>query len=132
MTETASARLTRRIYPLDPRELTEEELAVVFAMTSRRPEPFDETQRLVTTEKAANFHERWVLGYGHASVAEHAVLHLAVENISRLACDALEDNRLASFTEKWMGRTLLMSRKLRTSVAFPLACRSARCPAPLL
>ncbi len=100
MTETAPARLTRRIYPLDPRELTEEELAVVFAMTSRRPEPFDETQRLVTTEKAANFHERWVLGYGHASVAEHAVLHLAVENISRLACDALEDNRLASFTEK--------------------------------
>ena len=31
-----------RVYPLDPRELTEEQLAVVFAMTSRRPEPFDE------------------------------------------------------------------------------------------
>ena len=41
-----------------------------------------------------------VVGYGHASVAEHAVLHMAVENISRLACDALEDNRLASYTEK--------------------------------
>ena len=40
------------------------------------------------------------LGYGHASVAEHAVIHMAVENISRLACDALEDNRLASYTEK--------------------------------
>ena len=69
-------------------------------MTSRRPEPFDEIQRMVTAEKAADFHERWVLGYGHASVAEHAVLHLAVENISRLACDTLEDNRLASYTEK--------------------------------
>ena len=100
MTETARAGRTRRIYPLDPRELTEEELAVVFAMTSRRPEPFREIQRMVTAEKAADFHERWVLGYGHASVAEHAVLHLAVENISRLACDALEDNRLASYTEK--------------------------------
>jgi thymidylate synthase ThyX len=85
---------------MDPREMTEEELAVVFAMTSRRPEPFDQIRDIVTAEKAADFHERWVLGYGHASVAEHAVIHMAVENISRLACDTLEDNRLASYTEK--------------------------------
>ena len=90
----------RRVYPLDAHELTEEQIAVVFAMTSRRPEPFDEIGQQVSREKAADFHERWVLGYGHASVAEHAVLHLAVENISRLACDTLEDNRLASYTEK--------------------------------
>ena len=94
-----------RIYPLSLRDpasgnLDEEQLAVVFAMTSRRPEAFDEIAQQVTAEKAADFHERWVLGYGHASVAEHAVLHMAVENISRLACDALEDSRLASFTEK--------------------------------
>ena len=92
--------LSRRIYPLDPRELTEEQLAVVFAMTSRNPQPFDEIARMVSEERAADFHERWVLNYGHASVAEHAVLHMAVENISRLACDSLEDNRLASYTEK--------------------------------
>jgi thymidylate synthase ThyX len=95
-----SMELQRRIYPLDPQEISAEELAVVFAMTSRRPEPFDQIQEIVTAEKAADFHERWVLGYGHASVAEHAVLHMAVENISRLACDTLEDNRLASYTEK--------------------------------
>ena len=89
-----------RVYPLDPRELTEEQIAVVFAMTSRRPEPFDEIREIVTEEKAADFHERWVLNYGHASVAEHAIIHMAVENISRLACDTLEDNRLASYTEK--------------------------------
>ncbi|MBF8266808.1 MAG: thymidylate synthase complementing protein ThyX family protein [Dehalococcoidia bacterium] len=90
----------RRIYPLDPRKLTEEQIAVVFAMTSRDPRPFDEIAQVVTAEKAADFHERWVVGYGHASVAEHAILHMAVENISRLACDTLEDNRLASYTEK--------------------------------
>ena len=90
----------RRIYPLSPKELSEEQLAVVFAMTSRRPEPFDEIAQQVSQEKAADFHERWVLGYGHASVAEHAVLHMAVENVSRLAADSLEDNRLASYTEK--------------------------------
>lgn len=90
----------RRVYPLDAHELTEEQIAVAFAMTSRRPEPFDEIARQVSQEKAADFHERWVLGYGHASVAEHAVVHLAVENVSRVAADTLEDNRLASYTEK--------------------------------
>jgi thymidylate synthase ThyX len=90
----------RRVYPLDAHDLSEEQIAVAFAMTSRRPEPFDEIARQVSREKAAEFHERWVLGYGHASVAEHAVVHLAVENVSRLACDTLEDNRLASYTEK--------------------------------
>ena len=99
-TEPGNATYPRRVYPLSPRDLTEEQLAVVFAMTSRRPEAFDEIAVQVSEEKAADFHERWVLGYGHASVAEHAIIHMAVENISRLACDSLEDNRLASYTEK--------------------------------
>ena len=90
----------RRVYPLDAHDLTEEQIAVAFAMTSRRPEAFDEIAEKVSQEKAADFHERWVLGYGHSSVAEHAVVHLAVENVSRLAVDSLEDNRLASYTEK--------------------------------
>ncbi len=93
-------RYPTRVYPLDNRNLSEEQIAVAFAMTSRRPDAFDEIARQVSEETAADFHERWVLGYGHASVAEHAVVHLAVENISRLACDGLEDNRLASYTEK--------------------------------
>ena len=94
------APVQRRVYPLDAHQLTEEQIAVAFAMTSRRPQPFDKIADEVSREKAADFHERWVLGYGHASVAEHAVVHLAVENVSRLACDSLEDNRLASYTEK--------------------------------
>ena len=98
--DTKLAEFRRRVYPLDARKLSEEQIAVAFAMTSRRPEPFDEIAQQVSQEKAADFHERWVLGYGHASVAEHAVVHLAVENVSRLACDTLEDNRLASYTEK--------------------------------
>ena len=74
---------SRRVYPLDELGLTEEQIAVAFAMTSRRPEAFDEIAKQVSEEKAADFNERWVLGYGHASVAEHAVVHLAVENVSR-------------------------------------------------
>ncbi len=100
MTDAQPSDRPRRVYALSPKDLTEEQLAVVCAMTSRRPGPFDEIAQQVSQERAADFHERWVLGYGHASVAEHAVIHMAVENISRLACDALEDNRLASYTEK--------------------------------
>ncbi len=100
MTQNQTDRNRTRVYPLDPGSMTQEEMAVTFAMTSRNPKPFDEIAQEVTAEKAAGFHERWVIGYGHSSVAEHAVIHMAVENISRLACDTLEDNRLASYTEK--------------------------------
>src|SRR3989344_1547333 len=80
--------------------LTQEQLAVTFAMCSRSPEPFDIIAKKVSETKAAEFNEKWVLNYGHSSVAEHGVLQLAVEGISRLAADKLEDSRLASFTEK--------------------------------
>ena len=88
-----------RIYALDP-SLTEEQVAVTFAMTSRSPRAFDEIAQEVTETRAADFHEKWVLGYGHSSVAEHAVLHVAFEGISRVAADVLEESRLASYTEK--------------------------------
>jgi thymidylate synthase ThyX len=51
-------------------------------------------------DKARQFHEKWVVGYGHASVAEHAVAHLAVEDVSIVASKVIEDMRLASYTEK--------------------------------
>ena len=89
-----------RVYPMDDMGLTPEQIAVTFARTSRSPDPFDAIARQVTTEAAACFHEQWVIDYGHASVAEHAVVHMAVENVSRLAGDALETSRLASYTEK--------------------------------
>jgi thymidylate synthase ThyX len=90
----------RRIYLLSPRELSPETIAVTFAKTSRSPESFDEIAAALNDEKSARFHEKWVVGYGHASVAEHAVLHLAMEGVSRLAVESIESNRLASYTEK--------------------------------
>lgn len=90
----------RQVYLLDPQKLSPEVIAVTFAKTSRSPESFREIASGLTGEKSAEFHEKWVVGYGHASVAEHAVLHVAVENVSRLAVESLESNRLASYTEK--------------------------------
>lgn len=90
----------REIYLLSPRSLSPETIAVAFAKTSRSPESFREIAAELSDEKSAQFHEKWVVGYGHASVAEHAVLHIAFENVSRVAIEAIEGNRLASYTEK--------------------------------
>jgi thymidylate synthase ThyX len=90
----------RQIYLLNPRDLSPETIAVTFAKTSRSPQSFREIADELTDARSAEFHEKWVVGYGHASVAEHAVVHLACENISRLAVECLESNRLASYTEK--------------------------------
>ncbi len=91
---------TRDIYLLNPKTLSPEVIAVAFAKTSRSPESFRAIAAELTDEKSAEFHEKWVVGYGHASVAEHAVLHVAFENVSRLAVECIESNRLASYTEK--------------------------------
>lgn len=90
----------RRVYLLNPRELKPETIAVAFAKTSRSPEPFDQIASELSDSSSASFHEKWVVGYGHSSVAEHAVLHIAMENVSRLAIECIESNRLASYTEK--------------------------------
>jgi thymidylate synthase ThyX len=90
----------REIYLLSPRALSPETIAVAFAKTSRSPESFRDIAAELSDEKSAQFHEKWVVGYGHASVAEHAVLHIAFENVSRIAIEAIEGNRLASYTEK--------------------------------
>jgi thymidylate synthase ThyX len=95
-----SDQFQRQIYILSPRQLSPETIAVTFAKTSRSPLTFREIADELTDEKSAEFHEKWVVGYGHASVAEHAVLHIALENVSRLATECIESNRLASYTEK--------------------------------
>ena len=89
----------RRIYTL-PNSLMPEVKAVTFAKCSRSAESFDKIAAELTEEKSANFNEKWVVGFGHSSIAEHAVISLAVENISNIATKVLEDSRLASFTEK--------------------------------
>jgi thymidylate synthase ThyX len=90
----------RQIYLLRPGNLSPETIAVTFAKTSRSPLSFRQIADELTDEKSAEFHEKWVVGYGHGSVAEHAVLHIAFENVSRLAVECIESNRLASYTEK--------------------------------
>jgi thymidylate synthase ThyX len=87
-----------RVYALD--DLPPEVVAVTFAKTSRSPEPLDAIARELSETESSRFHEKWVIGYGHSSIAEHAVLSVAIENVSILGAKIIEENRLSSFTEK--------------------------------
>ena len=80
--------------------LTTEETAAAFARFSRSPDTVRENVAQTLRADTAGFHSKWTLDYGHSSIAEHAPVQLAIENISRVACDLLETGRLASYTEK--------------------------------
>ncbi len=106
------------------RGLPPEVAAVLFAYVSRSPNSFrdnlralieagdlqgltgrvesagDEASFAGAKRRAERFHKKWVVGYGHASVAEHATLRFALESVSIIASKVLEDNRLGSYTEK--------------------------------
>ncbi|MCX6781174.1 MAG: FAD-dependent thymidylate synthase, partial [Candidatus Magasanikbacteria bacterium] len=80
--------------------LAPEVQAVAFAKYSRSQESVKTTIDDLTDEKSAEFHEKWVIGYGDASVADMAMIAIALENVSMLASKAIEDHRLASYQEK--------------------------------
>lgn len=103
------------------RNLPPEVVAVLFAYVSRSAATFRENllkllsegdlavatpgeddgdEFSAAREKARKFHEKWVVGYGHASVAEHADIKYALEDVSVIASKVIEDNRLAAYTEK--------------------------------
>ncbi len=48
----------------------------------------------VNKEKAEEFYERVLIGYGDDSVAELAFIHVGIENVSNIATKALEDARI--------------------------------------
>lgn len=51
-------------------------------------------------EKAIKFMDKWVLGYGHSSIAEGAVVGIGIEGVSILSTKFIETARLCSFIEK--------------------------------
>lgn len=122
------------------RGLPEEVVAVLFAYYSRSPTDLRTAlARMLEAEgevvgaapvpvlagaqeKAEAFHEKWVVGYGHNSVAEHATVHLAVERCSILAAKVLEDARIGvAFTEKSTRFVVFDEAALVTDVGWPAA-----------
>jgi flavin-dependent thymidylate synthase len=83
-------------------QMTPEIISASYARISRDPR---EVTRLreearLDIEKARKSNQTIVFGLGHSSIAEHAVFNIDVMGISRLAVEAIEHFRLASYTEK--------------------------------
>ncbi len=63
----------------------------------------DESNRVgmdKAVEKAIAFMDKWVLGYGHSSVAEGAIVGVGIEGVSSVCSDEFMNNRIGSFIEK--------------------------------
>jgi thymidylate synthase ThyX len=135
------SNLDRKVFALYG--LPEEVIAVLFAYYSRsRDDLRTNLAKLVADEdlgivagsvaaassaqdKARAFHEKWVVGYGHASVAEHAVVHLATEGVSIVASKVIEDLRLGSFTEKSTRYVMFDNRSFADLPELPTELREA-------
>ncbi len=95
-------RLEELLEILADEPLTPETLSAAYARISRSPKSIRELRRDArgSLSRARRSNEEIVFGFGHASVAEHAVVNLDITGISRFALEALEEHRLASYTEK--------------------------------
>jgi flavin-dependent thymidylate synthase len=83
-------------------DVTPETISAAYARISRYPDAVPELRRKArrAVEKARKSNRTIVFEMGHHSVAEHAVFNFDILGISRLALEALEHFRLASYTEK--------------------------------
>ncbi len=83
-------------------DLTPETLSAAYARISRDARPVDQLRLAARgeVEKARRSNRAIIFKMGHHSVAEHAVFNFDLMGLSRLAIEAVERFRLASFTEK--------------------------------
>lgn len=83
-------------------EMTPEIISASYARISRDPREVSRLREEARKdiEKARRSNQAIVFGLGHSSIAEHAVFNFDVMGMSRLAVEAVEHFRLASFTEK--------------------------------
>lgn len=97
------------------KNLPEEYVATLFAWVSRSSKSFKEHLAEAIKEfnllppvgktddladKAKAFHDKWTVGYGHGSVAEHAKASLGLEKVSRLFTSEIElASQFLSITE---------------------------------
>jgi flavin-dependent thymidylate synthase len=89
-------------YPYGREVLTPETIAAAYARISRDPKSVDELriQAIKDVDKARKSCEEIVYGFGHSTVAEHAVFNFDIIDVSRLCVENIQHSRLASFTEK--------------------------------
>lgn len=74
--------------------------ATILAKYSRSQESARNTARIVTGEEADKFYSKWVVSYGHSSVAELATIPVCFEGVSMVASKFLESFPRGGYSEK--------------------------------
>jgi len=89
--------------------LSPEPMAAAYARISRSTNSIEELRHKArrNVEKSRRSNRTIVFEMGHASIAEHAVFNFDMIGLSRLAIEAVEHSRLASFTERSQRYVLL-------------------------
>jgi len=78
----------------------------------------EEKDSLLKTEKAEDFYERILVGYGDDSVAELGGAHLALENISTLATKSIEEHRIGLSPLEKSSRYVYFDKKINGRYQF--------------
>jgi thymidylate synthase ThyX len=74
--------------------------ATILAKYSRSPDSAREILARITSEESDKFHDKWVVKFGHSSVAELATIPICMEGISIVASKVVESMQRGAFSEK--------------------------------
>ena len=87
----------RKIFMYD--DLHPEDGAMLQALYSRSPASVENHLEKVKNADTGKFMSKFYVGYGHASIGDCGVTNIFIENVSMLACKAIQDNSLYSGQE---------------------------------
>lgn len=88
------------------------------SITGKLSEETTNDSQLMAIQKAQNFYDRILDGYGDDSISELGGAHLAVENISMLAAKAIEDCRIGGSPLEKSTRYIYFDQKVEGNYLF--------------
>ncbi len=89
-----------------------------FSAITGTKEEIDTDSQLVAVQKAQNFYDRILDGYGDDSIGELGGAHLALENISMLGAKAIEDARIGGSPLEKSTRYIYFDQKVNGEYLF--------------
>ena len=88
------------------------------AIVGKQSESDSSQEQVTAIQKAQNFYDRILDGYGDDSIGELGGAHLAVENISMLAAKVIEDSRIGGSPLEKSTRYIYFDQKINGNYLF--------------
>lgn len=102
----------------DLRSLFKEEFLTNPSLKKIITRNIKKTDQLINIQKAEDFYERILVGYGDDSIAELGGAHIAIENISMLATKSIEEHRIGLSPLEKSTRYVYFDRKINGEYPF--------------